>query len=161
MEQLQIAYVSAVAASSGCVLAKPEIDEGIDLSVTHTHAAHSALNDRVARLEIQLKATHSSLPKGAASISAEMRRDRWEYYNVVAPTVHKIVVIMKMPDDPAYWTATSTKALAVRHCAYWVNIAGLPDGGAHRPTVAAPLSQVFDDIALCSMMERIGKGQAP
>jgi hypothetical protein len=161
MEQLQIAYVSAVAASSGCVLSEPRIDEGIDLSVTHKHQDHTALSDRVARLEIQLKATHTSLPKGASVISADMSRERWEYYNVVAPTVHKIVVIMKMPADPTYWTAASRKALAVRHCGYWVNIAGNPDGGAHRPTVAAPLSQVFDDIALCSMMERIGKGQAP
>ncbi len=33
--------------------------------------------------------------------------------------------------------------------------------GAQRPTVAAPLSQVFDDIALCKIMERVGKGQKP
>lgn len=161
MEQHQIAYLGAIAASSGCVLAKPEIDDGIDVIAMHKHVSHTAMPDHVARLEIQLKATGKPLPKGARSISVDMERERWEDFNTVSPIIHKIVVIMSLPRDQWDWTRVTRKELAVRHTAFWVNIAGQPDNGAKRPTVAAPLSQVFDDIALCAIMERIGKGLTP
>lgn len=57
MESLQISYVCAVAAAAGCGIRSIEIDEGVDIVLTHISANHTAISDRVARLEIQMKAT--------------------------------------------------------------------------------------------------------
>jgi hypothetical protein len=90
-----------------------------------------------------------------------MRRDRWEYYQTPEPIVNKIVVIMNMPERQDHWTHARDEALSIHHCGYWVNIAGTEDGGAASPTVQAPVGQIFSDIALCDMMERIGRGGVP
>jgi hypothetical protein len=160
MEALQQSYVRAVAAAAGCVIdGKPEIDEGVDLTLRHTSKAHNG--DGVARLEVQLKATSAFVHKTTTCVSAPMTRDRFNYFATVDPSVNKIVVILSMPAQQQYWTYARPKGLTIHHCAYWVNLAGLSPVMTETTTVHAPLSQVFDDIALCDMMERIGRGAAP
>jgi hypothetical protein len=162
MEQFQVAYLTAVAAAAGCVLSEPEIDEGIDVMATHLAVEHTFPPDHKARLEIQLKATHQFAGQSRTPFfSVDMRRDRWEYYRVQLPIIGKIVVIMNVPQLQSDWTRSSHKHLAIRHCAYWVNLANGPDSNAQRPLVRAPRTQVFDDVALCGIMARIGQGEAP
>jgi hypothetical protein len=160
MEALQASYVRAVAAAAGCVIAgKPEIDEGVDIVLTHTADAHQA--EHVARLEIQMKSTSDFDGASNDYISASMTRKRWNYFCTSDPTIDKIIVIMFIPRDQQDWTIASHDTLSVRHCAYWVNIAGEPETAQDHITIKAPTSQIFDDVALCDMMERIGQGGKP
>ena len=161
MEQLQLSYLRAVAAAAGCIVGRPEIDDGVDVTLTHSAPGH--LHDHSARLEVQLKATTALRGRSGEvqAVTARMRRDRWEYYHTPNTTIHKIVVIMTMPRDQAHWTFARHKALSIHHCAYWVNLAKEPESTAANPLVSAPTTQVFDDIALCDMMERIGQGGSP
>ncbi len=160
MEEFQKGYLAAIAAASGCVIAEFNFDDGIDAQLNHTSDAHTAITDRTARLEIQLKATYQAPPKsGGASI--QMTQDRFDYYRIENPTLNKIVIVMHMPEDPSHWILASRKHLRIHHCSYWVNLAGRGPSTADRPTVTAPASNVFDDAALCAIMERIGTGGSP
>jgi hypothetical protein len=162
MEAFQESYVRAVGAAAGCVFAgRPDIDEGTDVAFTHRSTSHTALGDNVARVEIQMKATGAAAPSGATHVSATMTRDRYNFYATSNPTVHRIVVIMVMPSSPAHWSSFQPNGLTLRHSAYWVNLAGVAPSQAKTPTVSAPVSQPFDDVAFCDMMERIGQGGAP
>lgn len=161
MEQLQIGYITAVAASAGCILSPPIIDDGIDIVATHGSESHTGTPDGKARLEIQLKATSQFVGASGKVVSAPMRRDRWQYYRAQGSTVRKIVVVMSMPALQSEWVSASHDFFAIRHCAYWVNVATLPATDAMTPTVSAPKLNVFDDLALCEIMERVGQGGAP
>lgn len=161
MEQLQIGHLNAVAAASGVILGQFAIDDGVDVIARHWSKTHTAPPDKTARLEIQLKATSASIHDDRDFISVQMRRDRWDYFRAQDVTLAKIVVIMSMPEAQESWTLAHPDYFTIRHCAYWVNAATLPDSHAEKPTVSAPKRQVFDDVALCRMMERIGRGEAP
>jgi Domain of unknown function (DUF4365) len=159
MEQFQLGYLHAVVAAAGCVVVgKPAIDEGVDMEVSHRSAQHG--REGVARLEIQLKAT-SQGKNTDGSISVTLAKDRYDYYRHPSPTMDKIVVVLAMPPEPDNWLSSTPEALLLRHCAYWVNLAGAESVDVAEPTVRAPGLQVFDDLQLCQIMQRIGQGGAP
>jgi hypothetical protein len=160
MEQLQISYVRAIAAAAGCIVGSLNIDDGVDTILQHKSDRHTQIADRVARLEVQLKATSREL-NDSGYIAVKMKRDRWEYFRTKDPSINKIIVVMAIPGRQEYWTFARPKSLSIHYCGYWVNIAGAADTEATEPTVNASQEQIFDDIALCDMMERIGRGGMP
>jgi hypothetical protein len=158
MEALQESYLRAVMASAGCVFAgKPEIDEGVDILISHTSNAHLA-GDSQALLQVQLKATTSI---HADHISASLSKERYNQFASTNPAVHKIIVLMYVPALQQHWTYARTKGLTIHHCAYWVNIAGSSMATTKQKSVSAKRTDVFNDVALCDIMERIGQGLAP
>ncbi|MCK5926962.1 MAG: DUF4365 domain-containing protein [Nocardioides sp.] len=162
MERLQAAYVRAVAASAGCnIVGEPEIDEGIDVMLSHNSVYHSAISDGTARLEIQLKATASPANICTNHIKASLSRERYDYFASANPSLHRIVIAMAMPKNQAHWTYSRPKGLSVHYQAYWVNLAGAPPATTDSVSIKVPRTQPFDDIALCDMMERIGQGGKP
>ena len=76
-------------------------------------------------------------------------------------SVHKILVVMLVPRAQDDWLRASHDRLDLRHCCYWVNLAGHPITGRHRTTVRVPTSRIFDDRALCEIMTRVGTGGRP
>lgn len=159
MEQFQLSYIGAIAASAGCIIANFTIDDGIDLMLTHKSNRHR--DDRVARLEVQLKATSDQVDEDTDFVTATMRHDRWEYYRTPDCTINKIVVIMSMPTLQDDWVHASHKALSIHHCAYWINLHKVKYKETKSHTVKAPKDHIFDDVALCEMMVRIGQGGRP
>lgn len=158
MESLQRGYLQAVTAAAGCTIGSFDIDDGIDALIKHRSSEHNSGRDQV--LQVQLKST-ATVPAGAdGAVSVQFKLDRFELFAEPDPTVHKIVVIMVQPVSPDEWIVASHDCLTLRHCSYWVNIAGDLSTAAN-PTVSAPRAQIFDDIALCSIMERVGQGGAP
>lgn len=161
MESLQESYLRAVAASAGCVIVgRPEIDEGVDVMLSHTADGHQ--HDHTAYLSIQMKSTSAFEGINSDTVSASMSGKRWNFFSTPNPTIGKIVVIMSLPKEQTNWTKAEHEALTVRYCAYWVNIEGqaLVDEDASTK-VTAPKNQIFNDVALCDMMERIGRGGKP
>lgn len=157
MEAFQRGYVRAIAAASGAVVSgEPEVDEGVDIELTHRSTSHLI---EAARVEVQLKSTHREPTE--AGLSVQLRRKRYDYLRTADPTTHKILVVMSVPRVQDRWVHATSRRLKIRHASYWVNLAGLPATAAAQPTVVAPLTQVFDDAALCMIMERIGQGGAP
>ncbi|MFI1518353.1 DUF4365 domain-containing protein [Kitasatospora cineracea] len=160
MEMLQDSYLRAVAAAAGCQMAKPEPDDGIDWTLTHSSAAHTA--DCQIDLKVQLKSTYvaSSNPK-SGFVSVNVQNDRLKLLARHPVMVHRILVAMIIPEDVASWVEASHDYLSLRHCAYWRSVTGVQPTGQEHSAVRVSTSQIFDDVALCQIMERIGKGGTP
>lgn len=158
MEAFQRAYLDAILAAAGCILYSSSTDDGIDAIIKHRSSEH--LNDVDHFLQIQLKASSTLDPGDVGTVKAQFRKERFELFAAQNPTIPKIVVIMVQPPLIDDWMRASHKRLALRHCSYWVNIAGqTTDVG--RPYVYAPRTQIFDDRGLCEIMARVGQGGAP
>lgn len=164
MESFQQAYVRGVAAAAGGVVAgKPEIDEGVDLRLTHRADVHQQ-GDKTAQLEIQLKASADGPIAQGKYISATLSRARYDEIRATDITVNKILVILHMPAAQDKWLKVRSDALWLHHRAYWVNLQGAPpikNPKQKSLTVRAPTTQVFDDLSLCRMMQRIGQWGKP
>ncbi|MEV6506037.1 DUF4365 domain-containing protein [Streptomyces sp. NPDC051642] len=160
MEMLQDSYLRAVAAAAGCTMAKPEPDDGIDWVVTHASELHEA--DCQIDLKIQLKSTWTSEPNPANGfVSVNLSNNRLKLLARKKVTVHRILVAMIIPEDIAAWVEANHDIFTLRHCAYWRSVTGLEPSGEDHTAVRVPTVRIFDDKALCAIMERIGKGGTP
>jgi hypothetical protein len=159
MESLQESYFQAVVTAAGCIIFDSKRDDGIDALIKHRSKEHTKGQDQF--LQIQLKSKGALPNPSAGKVSAQFSRQRFELFAEVETSVNKIVVIMHLPTDISEWISVDHDYLSLRHCSYWVNIRGQSPGDAKRPYVYAPTSQIFDDIALCEIMSRIGTGGRP
>lgn len=160
MEQFQLGYINAIAAAAGCNIAgTPSIDEGVDLILSHRSDSH--LQTGAVYLELQLKSTSQFADQNTNHVSSNMRDDRYREFISKNPSMDRIVVVMSLPSDPAEWLEATHDQLALRHCCYWVNLRGADPSSAARPTFRAPKANIFDDVALCGIMQRIGQGGQP
>jgi hypothetical protein len=160
METLQVGYLHAVAAAAGCSLAQPFPDHGIDWHVSHSAPGH-AVDDEVT-IKVQLKATYQRAPRPPGPTFAfTLDNDHLVKLARSPVSVHKILVVMIVPRGRDDWIRAGHDRLALRHCCYWINLAGHPVTGRHRTTVRIPTSRIFDDRALCEIMTRVGAGGRP
>ncbi|MFE3114233.1 DUF4365 domain-containing protein [Kitasatospora indigofera] len=160
METLQVAYLHAVAAAAGCSLSQPFPDNGIDWQVSHGSPAHT-VDDEVT-VKIQLKATQqiAAAPAGP-HFSFTLDNAHLRKLARAQVAVPKILVVMLLPRQVDQWLQARPDALELRHCCYWVNLAGHPVTGQRRTNVRVPVAKVFDDRALCEIMARVGAGGSP
>ena len=160
METLQVGYLHAVAAAAGCALASPFPDNGIDWHVTHGSTTHT--EDDEATIKVQLKCTYQIPPNpGGGSFSFTLDNDHLRKLAHSRVAVHKILVVMLVPREVGQWLLARPDRMELRHCCYWVNLAGHPVTGKRRTNVRIPTDQVFDDRALCAIMARVGAGTRP
>ncbi|MGY0234969.1 DUF4365 domain-containing protein [Longispora urticae] len=157
METLQNAYLHAVAAAARCAIAKPSHDRGIDWIVTHQSGHHTA--DWEAVLRIQLKSTYQTAPDvSLQEVPITIRNDRLRRLTASPVTNSSILVAMLIPRSIDEWVHVQMDSLTMRHSCYWVNLEGFAITGKEKTVVKVPTAQVFDEHALCEMMDRIGKG---
>lgn len=160
-EQLQLGYLRAVVAASGCVfIGEPSIDEGTDVYLKHRRREENG-DIKEALLALQLKATATQFDARAEFVTARMSRNRYDEYRSQNPSVPQIAVVMTLPELQENWVTATPDALSIRHCAYWVNLAGAKVSSATNPSFRAPTTNVLDDVALCHIMERIHNGDKP
>ncbi|MFC0598716.1 DUF4365 domain-containing protein [Streptomyces palmae] len=160
METLQVGYLHAVAAAAGCSLAQPFPDNGIDWHVSHGSRGHT-VDDEVT-VKVQLKCTYQLAPSPPGpTFGFTLDNDHLVKLARSPVSVHKILVVMIAPRRQEDWLRAGHDHLALRHCCYWTNLAGHPVTGRRRTTVRIPTSRVFDDIALCEIMTRVGAGGRP
>lgn len=160
MEAFQWGYLQSIAAAAGCILDSTSVDDGVDAMLRHKSEEH-ANAAKIARLELQLKATSRYVGSTADHISARVTKQRYDELIVPDPAVDLIVVILSMPAEQANWTISDHDHIRLHHCAYWVNLAGSPETTAAHPTISAPKTQPFNDVTLCHIMRTIGQGNRP
>jgi hypothetical protein len=160
MEVLQIGYLHAVVAAARCSLADPRPDRGVDWLVTHESASHQS--DPEADLKVQLKSTQGvNIPVKGSSFAFTLENEHLRKLAVPTPTVTRLLVVMLQPTNVERWIKGSHNLMALRHCCYWVNLAGHPISGKDKTTVRVETSHVFDDMALCNIMRTIGQKGVP
>ncbi|MER7396660.1 DUF4365 domain-containing protein [Streptomyces sp. NPDC000151] len=160
METLQVGYLHAVAAAAGCSLAQPFPDNGIDWHVSHGSSGHT-IDDEVT-IKVQLKCTYQVPPRPPGpSFGFTLDNDHLVKLARTPVAVHKILVVMLVPRTQEDWLRASHDRLELRHCCYWINLAGQQATGRRKTTVRIPTTRIFDDRALIEIMTRVGAGGRP
>jgi len=159
MEQLQEAYVGAVA-STAAVAAQfvPRDYYGFDVEFMR-------LLDTSAE-EVSVRAQLKSTTK--LKFSADGRSFSYQFESRAAfdnlvkarSTQKNILVLMLVHHDQNKWTYAHQRALLVRHCCLWLNMEGMTSA-ASWPTVSVPTANVFDAAALTGILDRIENGGTP
>jgi hypothetical protein len=146
MESFQEAYVRGVAAGAGCVIAgKPEIDEGVDVRLTHRADVHRQ-GDKTTHLEIQMKSSAAGPIENGKFVSASLSRARYDDFRANDLSINKIVVILHMPAEQENWLKVGDSALWLHHRAYWVNLRWLAANFRRRARVNRSASAHISDL---------------
>ena len=72
-----------------------------------------------------------------------------------------LLVILVLPTDEAKWVEHSSEELILRRCAYYKQMNGEAESTASTPTAQVPYTNVFDPVALKSLMEQVSMGVLP
>ena len=153
-ERFSLAYISAVAAHAGYVFSErtgPDKDS-VDGRIEGDE-------DRGPRIEFQAKATSRDVLRARELVFPlplknydDLRRD------VIVP---RLLIVVLMPVHDEEWLVHNEDELRLRHCAYWISLAGRP-AVTNRRTVSVriPRSQVFDTAQLRELMARTNRSEA-
>jgi hypothetical protein len=158
-EALSRAYVQAVAAHSGLMCSPREPDYGIDLTLYHIRYRNGRYGESGFRLDLQLKSTTGS---GVTDneILYDLEVKTYEDLREPTVTVHRILVLMVLPEDESRWTSHSEEQLSIRDCAYWLSLRGRPPTMNKRTVqVALPRVNVFSVEGVTGLMDRIRGGE--
>jgi hypothetical protein len=158
-EQYSRAYLLAVAAVAGFSWSQPSVDDdSVDLTL---HQRGGGGSVRSPRLDVQLKCKAAPTPtESEFSLSIKLKN----YDDLRDPTVlvPRILVVVLVPDDLGDWLAHSEAELALRRCAYWVSLRGLPPStNKTGQTVTLQRQQTFNVQSLRGIMGRIAGGGLP
>jgi hypothetical protein len=159
-EQFSLAFVHAVASVGGYAVWKCFVDEdSVDMGVCGTRKEGTV--QRAPHLEIQAKCTErDSDDPDALPFELKLKN----YDDLRDPSVHlpRILVVVVVPLNLEDWLEETPKQMAMRKCAYWMSLRGLPEAGTETgKTVRLPKAQRFTVAALRDIMMRIGEGNLP
>ncbi|MBY5330948.1 DUF4365 domain-containing protein [Rhizobium leguminosarum] len=145
-EALSLAYVHAVAAAAGYVIALRTFDrDGIDVTI-------EAGGGFRPKIDAQVKATINLSESGEVLKFPLKRRN---YDHLIIPTqTPRILIVMHLPSDQLDWVKVDIEALVLKNCAYWVCLTGAPEtqNGA-QITVDVPIANKFDVRGLVGLLE--------
>lgn len=152
-EALSRAYVAAVAAGAGYVLAQQDFDrDGIDIQVRAGGAMRPTL-------DIQLKATVNLTLDGNDSFRYPLRRRNYDLLRE-ASMAPRILVVLDLPEDEDSWINVSVDRLALKRCAYWVWLGDRPEvANSESVTICIFRMNLFDVEGLRSLMRQANTGE--
>ena len=160
-EDLSFAYISAVAAKAGynCYRMGGH-DYGIDLEIGDVAQIGKRRVDVGHRLHIQAKASHNFINSDDDNcILYDLKIGTYNALILEDRGNPAILVLYCIPSDEDGWLSVYEEYTTLRHCGYWISLRGLP-ASANKETqrIRIPKEQMFADLSLKSIMDRIGGG---
>lgn len=151
-EALSRAYVHAVAARAGYMIATYDLDrDGVDLQLKAGGAMRPAL-------DIQLKATINLGQPQAGQYSFRLNVRNYNLLRIPVQTP-RLLVVLELPKDEEQWLTITAEELIMRRRAYWLSLSGSEEkDNTTSVTVQIPASNVFDIENLQALMEQSRKG---
>lgn len=159
MEQLQEAYVGAVASTAG-VSVQPVARDNFKYDLEFMRQPDPSKEE--VSIRAQLKST-TQLKFSADGLSFSYQfesRAAFDDLVMVRTTQKRILVLMLVHHDQNRWTYVHPRAMLLRHCCLWLYMEGMTSA-AEAPTVSVPCANVFDAAALTGILDRIEKGGTP
>jgi hypothetical protein len=146
------AFITAVAGVAGCALQEPRPDhDSIDWTLS------CMLRSRP-RLDVQMKTTTTDAGNDE-HISYAIKKKNYDdliITDIYTPRILILVILPKYIDD---WLNLTQDQLALRKCAYWVSLAGLPEStNTHSVTISIPRNNLFTPATVEQMMHTINEG---
>jgi hypothetical protein len=158
-QQFSFAYVRAVCAVAGyCVTRTDTDDDSVDLTIAMAGGGGTI---RSPKLDVQAKHWRTD---EAPSCDFEYRLEL-KNYDELRPEnlqVPRLLVIVRVPRDPADWLTQSDAELSMRHCGHWASLRGLPPTDYKtKVPVTVPRANLFTVDSLNSIMDTIAAGGVP
>ena len=151
-EEISRAYVHAIAGACGFAVGAWSQDHAcIDTTI-------SGPSPKKAKLDLQLKATSQGSAVKADHISWQVSRAHYEQMACVEVSAPHYLVVLVLPEDAERSVEHTVEQLAVRRCAYWIKMTGMPPVAVDSPTVQIPKAQVFSPEALAAAMTAAERG---
>ena len=154
-ENLSRAYVRAVAAMAGYVISVPENDSfGIDLTIRGP-----SNNDPVTShtLEVQLKAT-INLKSTGNEWSYPLKKTNYDHLREESVTP-RILIVLRLPEDPSAWLEISHQQLQLQHCAYWISLKDFKETeNKETITIKIRKDNIFNVDNLQNLMNQVDTG---
>lgn len=143
-------FLHAVAYVAGCDASRPQADDdSIDWMLSCR-----GLPKRP-RLDVQMKTTTTDGGSGEI-IRYALKRKNYADLIIQNPLAPRILVVVTLPPDVDSWLAHTSEQLALRRCAYWVSLAGMPESSNETSvTVSLPRTNLLTVGALGQMMRSI------
>lgn len=162
MEQLQLGYVAAVAATAGCQIEVHRVDDLLcDVEFVRKSEANSLLEISV---RAQLKCTTQVRPDPEEETFPYRFSDRRHFDRLaVVRGINPKMILLVMATHPRQelWTAAGHDSLEMLHCCYWVSLEGVSVAASiQQPTIRVPTRQIFDADALAGILKRLDHGEA-
>ncbi|MBU4077887.1 MAG: DUF4365 domain-containing protein [Euryarchaeota archaeon] len=160
-ENLSIAYISAVAAKAGFMCFRPQ-DYGTDIEVGIVEQIGNNRIDTGYRLCIQAKASHNfttSDPDNCIVYDLDVKN----YNSLIMENrgIPAILVLYCMPSNDDDWLSVHDNCTTLKYCGYWMSLRGKPEStNSSTQRIKIPKEQMFTDLTLTSIMERIKNGEA-
>ena len=145
--RFSLAHIEAVAARAGFQVEEVIVDRD---SVDGTLKADFG---RRPRIEFQAKATAREVVR-SDYIHFPLPVKNYDDLRLEAINP-RILIVAVLPPQIQDWVNQTNEELCLRHCSYWVSLAGEPaTSNQNTVTVRLPLDNVFDSTQLADLMQR-------
>jgi uncharacterized protein DUF4365 len=160
--ELSYAYLHAVATRAGfsCEYRNRHLD-GAGVDATITEDGRKLADDSILTsfsLDVQLKATYRELRErdGRSSYSLSVPHyDKLRIEEVAAP---RVLLLLRLPQNPEEWLQISEDALVAKRCAYWVSLRGAAASENDKnQTVYVPRENLLTPQGLTNLMVRFSR----
>lgn len=145
MELLSRAYVQAVVAQAGGLCASPIPDYGFDFNIHRVGLTDGRYTDEGAVMHLQLKSTTDApYQEDADAFQYDLDVRTYNHLRTEGTNAPRYLVLYRMPTDELLWLSQDREEMLLRHCAYYLSLAGMPETqNPHRIRVFVPRQQVF------------------
>ncbi len=151
-EALSRAYVQAVAAGAGYVVATMDFDrDGIDVEIKAGGAMRPSIG-------LQLKATINLGEPAAGVFRFPLRRRNYDLLRL--PTqAPRLLVVLDLPRDETQWLTVTAESLILRRSAFWASLTGAPETDNEATvTVSIHSDHRLDTDSLRALMDQSRTG---
>ncbi len=151
-EALSRAYIQAIAAGAGYVVATMDFDrDGVDLEIK----AGGAMRPSVA---LQLKATINLGDAVDGMFRFPLKRRNYDLLRAQTQ-VPRLLVVLDLPKDERDWLRVTAEELVLRRCVFWASLADFPEtDNKESVTVSIPSTNLLDIASIRALMEQSRTG---
>ncbi len=152
-ERFSLAYIDAVASQAGYQIVEPIVDDdSVDGILLGDFGSRP-------RIDFQAKATSRDvLRESQLSYPLSIKN----YDDLRADTrTPRILIVVLLHQDNSQWLNQTEAELCLRHCAYWISLAGQPiRRNTHNVTIHIPVANMFSSEQLSDLMEKAERGDS-
>jgi hypothetical protein len=161
-ENLSIAYISAVAAKSGFMCQRQSQDYGTDIEIGIVEQFGNSRRDTLFRLGIQAKASYNyTISDLDNCIVYDLDVKNYNSLILENRGIPAILVLYCMPSNDDDWLSVHDNCTILKYCGYWMSLRGKPESANNSTQrIKIPKEQIFTELNLTSIMERIKNGGA-
>ena len=160
--ELSYAYLHAVASRAGfaCEIRNRHLDgAGVDATIT-SDGQYLAADSKLCYvpIDVQLKATRKVLPETALQFSYSLEIAHYDKLRMTNVGTPRILVVLRLPENPEQWLVVDGDSLVSRRSAYWVSLFAAPHIAIQESrTVYVPTANVLSPAGLTALMTRYSR----